>query len=425
MNDQEKKAILKRSEEGIEQVRATVMEIIQKVKEEGDSALKALSLQYDHCDLNKHPLAVTPTEMEEAERVLPTEIKEAILFAIENVKKFHRRQRIESLPLQEILPGIVAGEKATPIESVAIYVPNGRGNFPSMLYMAAVPALIAGVKRIVVTSPPNNEGKVDPATLFACHCCDIKEIYRIGGAQAIAAFAYGTQTIQPCVKVIGPGSRFVTAAKRILYGTVDVGLPAGPSESIVLADETADPYLTALDLLTESEHGSDSAALLITPSKELAEAVEKEMKKQLLTLGKVRAQFVCDVFAGYGGFILTHDMEEAIEIVNLIATEHLQLAVANPEIIEPKITNAGEILLGHTPFTAANYAIGPNAILPTGGNARTFSAVSVRDFYKFSSVIRTTQEGLDQLIPHVERLAKYEGFETHRNALILRKKQQS
>lgn len=423
MNDQEKKSMLKRSEEGIEQVRSTVMEIIQKVQQEGDEALKAYSLQFDHCDLNQYPLKVSEAEFQEAEKLLSPEIKEAIQFAIANVKKFHKRQTVESLPMEEILPGVFAGEKRTPIESVAIYVPNGRGNFPSMLYMAAIPALLAKVERIVVTSPPNIEGKVDPATLFACQCCGIKEVYRIGGAQAIAAFAYGTKTIQPCVKVIGPGSRFVTAAKRILYGTIDVGLPAGPSESIILADEKADPYLTALDLLTESEHGSDSAALLITPSEKLLDEVQKEMERQLATLGKLRSQFVCDVFSGYGGFILTQNMEEAIEVVNQIATEHLQLAVADPHAVEAKIKNAGEILLGHTPFAAANYAIGPNAILPTGGNARTFSAVSVRDFYKFSSIIETTKEGLDQLIPHVEKLAKYEGFETHRNALVLRKKE--
>lgn len=424
MTSDDKIKILKRSESGIEDVRDTVLSILEDVKSRGEDAIRDFSLKFDGADLTGIPLAVSPDEYIEAENSLSTEVKEAIQFAIKNIQKFHRRQTIESLPLEEILPGVWAGEKATPIESLAIYVPNGRGNFPSMLYMAAVPAQAAGVPRIVLVSPPNKLGKIDSATLYAAQLCGISEAYRIGGAQAIVAMAYGTETISPCAMITGPGSRYVTAAKRLLYGTVNVGLPAGPSESIVLADETADPYLIALDLLTEAEHGSDSSALLITPSQPLASAVSSEIDRQTATLGEERRKFVEDVMSGYGGIILTDDIAQAIEITNKIATEHLQIATTCPEEIEKQITNAGEILLGHTPFAVANYAIGPNAILPTGGNAKTFSAVSVRDFVKYSSIIKTTDIGVATLKPHIEALAQYEGFETHRNALTQRSKKE-
>ena len=421
MNQEERQSVLSRSHEDIESVRLSVTKIIQKVKTQGDDALYELSKNLDNCDLTGSSLRVSQNEIDEAEYNISNNVKEAINYAIKNIKKFHQRQKIEDLPLCEVAPGILAGEKATPIESVAIYVPNGRGSFPSMLYMAAIPAIEAKVKRIVVTSPPTSSKTVDPATLYSCKVLGINEIYKIGGAQAIAAFAYGTKSIKPCVKITGPGSKYVTAAKRILYGQVDVGIPAGPSESIVLADEYADPYLVALDLLTEAEHGSDSAALLITDSKELAQKVISEIEKQLTSITEPRKQFVEAVLAGYGGIITTSSMQEAINIVNTIATEHLQLAVKEPHKIEKEITNAGEILLGQTPFSAANYALGPNAILPTSGNAKTFSPLSVRDFYKYSSIIQLTNQGLEDIKPHIEALCDYEGFQTHKNAITLRK----
>lgn len=422
MTAQEKASLLRRSEEGIDDVRESVTSIINEVKKNGDSALINFTNQFDHVDLTNIPLQITSHEFEQAEATLSLELKEAIDFAIGNIKTFHKRQTVEDLPLKEITPGIWAGEKAVPIDSLGIYVPNGRGNFPSMLYMAAIPAVEAGVKRIAVASPPNQEGSVDPATLYAAKQCGITEVYRIGGAQAIAALAHGTESIRPCAMLTGPGSRYVTAAKRVLFGTVDVGLPAGPSESIVLADSSADPYILTLDLLTEAEHGSDSSALLITDSKELAEAVKKEIEKQTLTLGAERQKFVMDVMSGYGGIIITETIAEAVELTNIIATEHLQIVTVDPEKTAELIRNAGEILLGPTPFVAANYAIGPNAILPTGGNARTFSAVSVRDFIKYSSIIKTDERGLESLKRPVSILTQYEGFETHYNAIAKRDK---
>lgn len=421
ISESEKAAILSRSHEDIEAVRESVTKIISCVKAQGDKALYEFSKTLDNCDLGDLPLRVSQEEINQAGSLISDNLKKAIKFAITNIQKFHSRQKLEDLPLEEVAPGIYASEKATPIESVAIYVPNGRGSFPSMLYMAAIPAIIAKVKRIVVTSPPTSNKTIDPATLYCCSLLGIDEVYRIGGAQAIAAFAYGTESIKPCVKITGPGSKYVTAAKRILYGQVDVGIPAGPSESIVLADESADPYLVALDLLTEAEHGSDSAALLITPSSKLAQDVAKEIEAQLDGIGEPRKKFILDVLSGYGGIITTSSMEEAISLVNQIATEHLQLAVKDPAKIERHITNAGEIILGQTPFSAANYLLGPNAILPTSGNAKSFSPLSVRDFCKFSSIIKVSEEGLKSAKDHVIALSDYEGFQTHKNAVMLRK----
>ncbi|MCL2793335.1 MAG: histidinol dehydrogenase, partial [Spirochaetaceae bacterium] len=320
------------------------------------------------------------------------------------------------------LPGITAGERFLPIDSAGLYVPQGRGSFPSMLYMLAVPALVAGVPRVCIVTPPGSNGTVDPACLYAARICEIKEVYRVGGAQAIAALAYGTESIKPVVKIVGPGSAYVTAAKRALYGKIDVGVPAGPSDSIVLADEKADPYRVALDLMTEAEHGSDSAAILVTDSKNLAEDVKKHMTSIIDAIPEPRKKFLTDVFSGYGGIILAKDMNEAAEIVNLYAPEHLQIATRDPARILNLVRNAGEILLGQdTPFSIANYTTGPNAVLPTGGMAKTYSPVSVRDFMKSSSIIYADKHGLKSVTDHVIALADYEGFSAHSGALKMRK----
>jgi histidinol dehydrogenase len=288
--------------------------------------------------------------------------------------------------------------------------------------MLAIPAVTAGVKRVCVITPAGENGKVDPACLYAAKLCGVHEIYKVGGAQAIAALAYGSQSIKKVDKICGPGSMYVTAAKRLLYGQVDVGLPAGPSESIVIADEYADPEKVALDLMIEAEHGSDSSALLITNSKELAEQCENKIIEFTSDLPEPRKTFVTDVMKGYGGIILTESLEESAEIANLIATEHLQIQTKEPFHVLSMIKNAGEILLGeNTPFSIANYSVGPNAVLPTGGNAKTWSAVSVRDFIKYSSVIYSTETALKEISSKVECLAEYEGFTTHGDALKKRR----
>jgi len=324
----------------------------------------------------------------------------------------------KGLELIEVRAGLYAGERSTPIPSAGLYVPRGRGSFPSMLYMMAVPAKIAGVARVAVATPPNEDGSVDAACLYAAELCGVEEVYRVGGSQAIAALAYGTAEIPAVAKIIGPGSRYVSAAQRLVASQVDTGLPAGPSESIILADDSPDPYTIALDLLIEAEHGSDSAALLVTPSEDLVDRVSSHLESLVSMIPEPRGTFVKDVLSGYGGLLIMRDMKEAVDFVNEFAPEHLQIRTAQPFETLSGIRNAGEILLGeHTPFSAANYAIGANAVLPTGGKAKTWSALSVRDFIKWSSVVFATSTGYEEVAPHVTALADYEGFFTHAEAI--------
>ncbi len=416
-----KKKILKRSESDISKDLENVRQIIDKVKRDGDTALREFSLKFDRCDLSKIPIKVTEEEFTKAAQTLSQELKKAIKRAIKNVRKFHTTQKPESIREIEIEPGIFAGERYMPIPSVGLYVPRGRGSFPSMLIMEAIPATIAGVETIAVVTPPDSNGEIDSATLYAARECGVTDIFRVGGAQAIAALAYGTQTIPRVVKILGPGSKYVAAAKRLLYGVVDTGLPAGPSESIVLADSSADPYRVALDLIIEAEHGADSSAILVTPEVFLAEKVEEIISNLVEELNEPRKQYVESVLSNYGGIIVTQNIDEAVKFVNDFAPEHLQIASKEPHALLHKIRNAGEILLGqNTPFSLANYAIGPNAILPTGGHAKSFSPLSVYDFMKFSSVIYTTKEASKSLSEDVVKLAEYEGFQAH--AMALRKR---
>jgi histidinol dehydrogenase len=287
-----------------------------------------------------------------------------------------------------------------------------------MLYMLAVPARVAGVEHVAVVTPPLEDGSVDPACLYAARLCGVDRVYRIGGAHAIAALAYGTESVEAVSKIVGPGSSYVAAAKREVAGVVDTGLPAGPTESIVLADGNADPWKVSLDLMVEAEHGSDSQALLVTPSLPLAEAVREVIPELAAQTPEPRRGFLEDVFSGYGGIIKSDSMEEAAEIVNAFAPEHLQIQTREPYETLGLIRHAGEILLGeHSVFSLANYATGANAVLPTGGTARTWSPVSVRDFTKRSSVVHVTEAGYETLRDRVIALADYEGFYTHAQAL--------
>jgi histidinol dehydrogenase len=321
----------------------------------------------------------------------------------------------------EVKPGIMAGERITPITSVGLYVPRGKGAFPSVMLMLCVPAKVAKVSRIVVVTPPAPDGKPDAASLVAAEICGIDEVYAVGGMQAIAALAFGTATIPQVAKVIGPGSSYVSAAKRLLYGTFDVGLPAGPSESIILADEHADPRLAALDLLVEAEHGAESAALLVTHSRAVAEEALRLLPEYIAQLPEWRQKFVSNVLSNYGGVLLTRSLEESIAFTNDYAPEHLELLTREPFVTLNQIRNAGEILLGHmTPIPTANYALGLNAILPTGGFARTFSSVSVWDFLKRSGIGYLSAEGYGRLQEAVAKLADYEGFPAH--AMAIRKR---
>ena len=418
LSAEEKRKILSRSEQDITSAVSQVREIIERVRMEGDRALIEYTRRFNNADISGMPLAVQEREFAAAENALKDDVKDAIRFCVRNVRRYHEGQLPGIMTLGEVMPGVYAGERATPISAVGLYAPRGKGSFPSSTYMMAEPARVARVPRVVVVTPPDASGACDPATLFAARLCGAHEVYRVGGVQAIAGLAYGTQSIRRVDKFVGPGNQYVTAAKRLLVGVVDVGLPAGPSESMIIADESADPRRAALDLLIEAEHGPDSQALLVTPAEGLAREVAALLPKLAAALPEPRATYVREVFSNYGGILLTGDIEEALAIVNDVAPEHLQIATAEPLGTLSEVRNAGEILLGqHTPFSLANYAIGANAVLPTGGKARSFSPLSVRDFMKFSSVAWLTADGHRRLRDAAITLADYEGFPAHAMAL--------
>lgn len=421
LSEEEKKRILTRAETEITEQMEVAKEIITAVRKEGDQALLRFTEMYDRVRLPEGRIQVTEEEIEEGYERLRREdplMIETIEVAYRNIRKFHEEQKPEEIWFTEIGPGIMAGEKVTPISDVALYVPRGKGSFPSVLIMLGVPAVVAGVPRIMVVTPPNEAGTLDDSLLAAAKVIGLKELYKVGGAQAVAAVAYGTESVPTARKILGPGNPYVTAAKRLLSGVIDVGLPAGPSEAIILADEKADPEKVARDLMIEAEHGPDSASLLVTSSRSLAEKVTAIVERQLEKLSPKRREFVETVFNRFGGILLTESMEEAIRFVNLYAPEHMEIMMEDPFAVLSKMKNAGEILLGeYTPITLCNFVLGPNAILPTGGFAKSYSSVSVRDFMKRSSIGYVTKEGFERLRPYAAHFAKVEGFDSHRLAV--------
>ncbi len=421
MDPAQRARLLRRAEIQIDELIERVRPIVQSVRERGDEALIEFTARFDRVQLTADRLRVGREEIERAYQLLDTPVREAMEHAIRNVRTFHEQQMPHEQWFTQVAPGVMAGEKITPISSVGLYVPRGKGAFPSVMYMLATPARIAGVPRIVVCTPPGPEGDVDPASLVAADLCGVHEIYRVGGAQAIAALAYGTVSIARVRKITGPGSGYVSAAKRLLYGTVDVGLPAGPSEAILLADASADPELVARDLLIEAEHGPDSSSLLVTDSRTLAEAVMALLPAKMADLPEWRQAFCRTVFEaaeGTGGIVLAANMREAVDFVNEYAPEHLEVQVREPFALLPELKNAGEILIGpHTPFCIGNYSLGTNAILPTGGFAHTYSCTSVYDFLKRTGLAYLTAEGYASLSEMTRRLAEFEGFPAHANAV--------
>jgi len=426
LSEQEKAAIYKRSEIDIKQFQDVVRPVIKDVRDKGDAAIVEYCKKFDKIDLKASNLKVTEEEFVSAEKKLDPAVKEVIQISAENIKKFHEAQLPEAIWFTDIDKGISAGEKITPITSVGLYVPRGKGSFPSVMLMLCIPAVIAQVPQVLVCTPPTPEGTVDDASLFTAKLCGIKDIYKTGGSQAIAAMAYGTETIPKVAKVLGPGNAYVSAAKRLLYGTIDVGTPAGPSESIILCDENIEPETAALDLLIEAEHGPDSTALLVTHSNELVEKVAKILPELIEDLPEQRKNFCKTVLSNYGGMILTPNLEASIDFVNDFAPEHLEVLVDEPMDILPKLKNAGEILLGkYSPITIGNFSLGVNAILPTGGLAKTFSCVTVYDFLKRSSIGYITKEGYEKISKVAQKFAEYEGFDAHANAIKKRFKADS
>ena len=424
MDTAQRARLLRRAEIQIDELVERVRPIVEAVRDRGDDALIEFTGRFDRVQLGVDQLRVSRAEIEQAHSQLDSSVRAALEHAIHNIRTFHQRQLPHEQWFTQVAPGVIAGEKITPISSVGLYVPRGKGAFPSVMYMLATPASIAGVPRIVVCTPPGPQGEVDPASLVAADLCGVHEIYRVGGAQAIAALAYGTHSIARVHKITGPGSGYVAAAKRLLYGTVDVGLPAGPSEAITLADESASPELLARDLLIEAEHGPDSSSLLVTDSRSLAERVMALLPSKMAALPEWRQAFVRTVFEapeGTGGVVLAGSMREAIDFVNTYAPEHLEVQVREPFALLPELKNAGEILLGpRTPFSTANYSVGTNAVLPTGGFAHTFSCTTVYDFLKRTGIAYLAPEGYASLSETTRRLAEYEGFPAHANAVTER-----
>ncbi len=423
LSAEQRTKIMRRAETDIRQLLPLAQEVIDRVRIDGDTAVVEYTRKFDAPAFDVGALRATPADFEVAYASLEPEVIRAIEAAHVNIERFHTEQMPEPMWFMEVQPGIMAGERVTPVASAGLYVPRGKGAFPSVMLMLATPAKVAGVPKIVVVTPPTPEGKADAASLVAAQICGVDEVYVVGGMQAVAALAYGTQTVPKVSKIIGPGSSYVSAAKRLLYGTVDVGLPAGPSESIILTDEYADPRLAALDLLVEAEHGPESAAILVTHSHAVAEAALKLLPDYIAELPEWRQAFVKNVLTNYGGVMLTASLEESIQFVNEYAPENLEVLTNDPFITLNKLRNAGEILLGPlTPIPTANYCLGLNAILPTGGFAKSFSSVSVQDFLKHTGVGYLSREGYAQLQGITTTLADYEGFPAH--AMAIRKRNQ-
>ncbi len=417
VSEADRARVLARVQANFDAIEGTVKSIVETVRADGDAALIKYAQQLDGVTLTSDAIKVTEAEFDAAETQVSPELRAALQKAHDNIATHHGEQLPPESWMKEIVPGVLSGERVTPIASVGLYVPRGKGSFPSVMLMLCTPAVIAGVPHIGVCTPPGPDGTIDAASLVAARICGVDTIYKVGGAQAVAAFAFGTETVRRVDKITGPGNQYVSAAKRLVYGSVDPGLPAGPSESIVLADKTADPEIVAREWLVEAEHGPDSAALLVTDSVELADAVSAIVPSLVAALPQQRQEFITTGMSGYGGIILTKDVAASVAFVNEWAPEHLRVIVETPFELLPKITNAGEILLGdYTSIPYGNFSIGLNAILPTGGTARSYSCVSVHSFLKQSSFAYVSAEGAREIGPTAVELARWEGFPAHEEA---------
>lgn len=420
LNADQREKLLSRAEDEIEPFIEGAKPIIAAVIDEGDEALARFARQFDKAEtLQSDDIAVTSKDFDEAFDLVDNNMIETLEYSADNIRRFHEAQRPPEMWMKEIRPGVLVGERATPIDSVACYSPRGKGSFPSVTLMTAVPAMVAGVRDPVILTPPGPDGKVDPATLVAARLAGVEQVYKAGGVQAVAAVAYGTRTVPRCFKIVGPGNPWLVAAKRLLAGRIDPGLPAGPSETIILADETANPLIAALDMTIESEHGDDSSAFLVTWNKALAETVIKRIPDYWDHQNDTLAGYSSTVLSGQrGGVVLARSAQDAYDFINDYAPEHCQVLSTHPYEHLAHIRNASEILLGeHAAGSIANYMMGPNCVLPTSAAARTHSPLGVHDFMKTCSVGHMTRGGYLEMAPHTHRFANYEGFDGHANAV--------
>ncbi len=410
--------LLKRSPNNYGQYEATVNDIIKNVRENGDKALFEYTLAFDKFLLSGENIKVTKEEIKEAYAQMDPALVEVIRKSAENIRSFHTKQLRNSW-FDSREDGTILGMKITPIQRAGVYVPGGKAAYPSSVLMNVVPAKVAGVSEIIMTTPPSAEGKVNPGTLVAADIAGVDTIYKVGGAQAIAAMAFGTQSIPKVDKITGPGNIFVALAKKAVYGYVSIDSIAGPSEILVLADETANPRYVAADLLSQAEHDELASAILITTSRTLAEEVSRQA--DLFTAQLERKNIIQKSLDNYGYILLAENMLEAIEAANEIASEHLEILTANPFDIMTRIRNAGAIFLGeYASEPLGDYFAGPNHILPTNGTAKFFSPVNVDDFIKKTSIISYSREALFKVHKDIETFADSEGLTAHANSIKVR-----
>ncbi len=413
----ELKRIINRGETATEEVAIVVKEVVERVRKHGDPAVLEYTEKFDRVTLALKDLKITSEEIRNAYTKVEARKVDALKRAAQNIRAFHEKQKMSSWVSQEA-DGVILGQLARPIQSAGVYVPGGKACYPSSVLMNVIPARVAGVEHLVMCSPVPG-GTMNPYILVAADIAGVSEIYKIGGAQAIAAMAYGTATIPKVDKIVGPGNIYVATAKRYVFGQVDIDMIAGPSEILVIADHSANPVFVASDLLSQAEHDELASAILVTTSRELAEKVDAEVERQLANLS--RKEIARKAIDRFGVIVIVGDLQGAAEISNSIAPEHLELAVEKPFELLALIKNAGAIFLGHyTPESVGDYIAGPNHVLPTGGTARFFSPLSTDSFMKKSSLIFYTKEGLDKVGEAVMQIADVEGLEAHGNTIKVR-----
>lgn len=410
--------LLKRSPNSYGKFEASVAAILADVKEKGDEAVFDYTKRFDGADINAANIIVTKEEIDEAYSLVDKQLVEVIRKALVNIREYHAKQKqyswFDSTP-----NGTILGQKVTPLNRVGVYVPGGKAAYPSSVLMNIIPAKVAGVNQIIMTTPPGKDGRVNPGTLVAANEAGVDVIYKVGGAQAIAAMAYGTDSIRKVDKIVGPGNIYVALAKKAVYGHVSIDSIAGPSEILVIADETANPRYVAADLLSQAEHDEMASAILITTSEELADKVSKEIDGFVAELS--RSEIISKSLENYGYILIAKDIDEAVETANEIASEHLEIVTRDPFTVMTKIRNAGAIFLGeYSSEPLGDYFAGPNHVLPTNGTAKFFSPLGVDDFIKKSSIISYSREALEPIHEDIIRFANAERLTAHANSIKVR-----
>ena len=410
--------LLKRSPNQYGSYETAVREILAKIQEEGDGALFAYTKKFDRAEITEQNVRVTDEEIREAYETVDPALVDVIRKSLVNIRNYHEKQKQNSW-FTSSEDGTMLGQKVTPLEKVGVYVPGGKAVYPSSVLMNIVPAKVAGVDRIIMTTPPGPDGKVNPSTLVAANEAGADEIYKAGGAQAIGALSYGTQSIPKVDKIVGPGNIFVALAKKAVYGHVSIDSIAGPSEILVLADDSANPRFVAADLLSQAEHDELASAILITTSRELAEKVSCEVDEFVKRLS--RKEIIQKSLDQFGYILLAETMDQAVEAANAIASEHMEIVTRNPFEVMMKVRNAGAIFIGeYSSEPLGDYFAGPNHVLPTNGTAKFFSPLSVDDFIKKSSIVYYSREALKKIHKDVEQFAASEQLTAHANSIAVR-----